>query len=295
MRRYEEEARDVSVTTIADSSAIRDRERVLPQHQAALTILQARLSTPGTDHLSWLDLACGRGQIIVSLDENLSTEARAKIEFWAYDIDQEFARETSKTAERLGFASLETKVGDLSDFDQILPGDAFFDFITLTNTVHEIKPLRLAKLLVSCLERLTDTGTLFIYDIERIKPPELGAVPWSRNDIRQMVFCMLNGLGASKYRPEIGLWYHRTCNGWNVHLQRQHLEVSRVDAAERASTAVQETCAEISQLLKRRLAECYAALDTITKYGAETAEEQDDKERLLFEFWALHRALERNP
>ena len=115
MRGYEEEARDVSVTSIADSSAFRDQERILPHHQAALTLLQARLSAPGTNHLAWLDLACGWGQIIASLDENLSTEARAKIAFWAYDLDQEFARETRKTAECLGFASLKTKVGDLSE------------------------------------------------------------------------------------------------------------------------------------------------------------------------------------
>jgi hypothetical protein len=95
---------------IADSDAFKDPGRVLPQHQAALTLLQGRLSAPSTKRLSWLDLACGRGQIIVSLDENLSPEARAKIEYSAYDLDHEFARETRKTAQRLGFASLETRL-----------------------------------------------------------------------------------------------------------------------------------------------------------------------------------------
>jgi hypothetical protein len=142
--------------------------------------------------------------------------------------------------------------------------------------------------------RLTDTGTLFIYDMERIKPPELGALPWSRDDIRRIVLRMLGALGAPAYRPEVGLWNHRTCNGWNVQLQRQHLNVSRADAAARVNTAIQETRDEIAQLLKRRLAECRASLETLTLYGAETAEEQEDKERLLFEFWALSRALERS-
>ena len=101
------------MTTIADSDAFKDSGRVLPQHQAALTLLQARLSAPRVLRLSWLDLACGRGQIIVSLAENLSRDARAKVEYWAYDLDKEFARETRKAAERLGFASLETTIGDL--------------------------------------------------------------------------------------------------------------------------------------------------------------------------------------
>ena len=172
------------------------------------------------------------------------------------------------------------------------PGNSF-DFITLTNTIHEIEPLRLAKLFLSCVLRLTDTGALFIYDMERIKPPEVGALPWSRDDIRRIVHRLLDALGASTYRPEVALWNHKTCNGWNVQLQRQHINLSRAEAAERESTAVQETLAEISDLLRRRLADCRASLEALTRYGAETAEEHDDKERLLFEFWALSRALER--
>lgn len=280
------------MTTIADSSAFRDRERVLPQHQAALTLLQVRLSTPGAPRLRWLDLACGRGQIIASLDENLSAEARANIEYWGYDINQDFARETRRTAERLGFASLDIRIGDLSDFDRILPAAVVFDFVTLTNTVHEVEPVRLAGLIARSIERLADTGTLFIYDMERIKPPELGALPWSRDDVRRMVRRMLDALGATAYRPEIGRWNHRTCNGWNVQLQRQHVKVSRTDAAATMEKAIQETCDEILGLLKRRLAECRSSLETLTLYGAETVEEQEEKEQLLFEFWAISRALE---
>lgn len=284
--------RSECLTTIADSSAYRDRKRVLPQHQAALTLLQARLSTPGTSRLCWLDLACGRGQIIVFLDENFSAEARAKIEYSAYDINEASVREMRKTAALLNFARLQTKVGDLSDFDQTLPQGVLFDFITLTNTVHEINPLRLANLLACSIGRLTDTGTLYIYDMERIKPPELGALPWSRNDIQQIVLCLLGALGAAVYRPEVSLWSHSTCNGWNVQLQRQHLNVSRADAEARVSTAIQKTAIKIKTLLERRFAECRMSLETLTLCGAETPEEQEAKERLLFEFWALYRALE---
>lgn len=281
------------MTRIADSSAFKDRERLLPQHQVALTILQARLSDPTVKRLSWLDLACGRGQIVLSLDNNLSPEARRKIAFWAYDLDEHYAKETQRIAESLGFASLQMKVGNLSDFDRILPSSAFFDFITLINTVHEIEPVRLARLLAACLGRLSETGTLFIYDMDRITPPELGALPWSRDDVRRIVRRMLDALGALAYHPEVGLWNHRTCNGWNVHIERQHLGVSRDDASERVDAAIQATGDEVSQLIRRRLSECRASLETLTEYGAETPEEQADKERLLYEFWALSRALER--
>jgi SAM-dependent methyltransferase len=280
------------MVSIADSDAIKDRKRVLPQHQAALTILEGRLSAPKTTQLSWLDLACGRGQIIASLDVNLSPKARAKIRYSGYDLNQEYARETSKAASQLGFASLDTYVGDLSDFERIIPTENLFDFITLTNTVHEIAPDRLAGLLVHCVGRLSNQGVLYVYDMERIKPPELGALPWSRDDIRQIVHCVLNALGASTYRPEIARWSHSTCDGWSVQIHREHLDVTRPNCNQNGDVAVQQAREEITRLLKARLNNCRSALESLTVHGAETAEEQEDKERLLFEFWAISRALE---
>lgn len=264
---------------------------MLPQHQAALTLLQARLSTPGTRQVRWLDLACGRGQIIGSLDVTLSADGRAKIEYWGYDLNHDYAKETMRTAEALGFSSWKSDVGDLGNFSRVLPGGVQFDFITLTNTVHEIEPSRLARLLVEALSRLTDSGTLFIYDMERIVPPELGAVPWTRDEVRQLVMGVLDALGAEAYRPELGLWVHRSTNGWNVQLQRDHLGVSRGDLEAKLEVAVAAGATEVKQALGRRLAECRKALETLTLFGAATAEEQDDKQRLLYEFWAVSRAL----
>jgi SAM-dependent methyltransferase len=248
------------LTTIADSTAYKNSDRILPQHQAALTLLQGRLSVPGVPRLSWLDLACGRGQILASLDRNLSSEARAKIEYWGYDIEQSFARETRRTAEHLGFAGLETRVGDLFNFNVILPRGTAFDFITLTNTIHEIDPVRLATVLVNCVIRLQPSGSLFIYDMEKIKPPELGAVPWNRDDVRRIVVRMLDAFGTPSYRPEVGLWNHSTCNGWNVQLERQHLSLSHEAVSARSVGAIAQTGDEISALLREKLAICRALL-----------------------------------
>lgn len=280
------------LSALADSTAFRDPERILAQHQAALTLLQARLSAPNSPPLAWLDLACGRGQIILGLEENLSSDARAKIAYWAYDLDQTFARETRRAAERVGFASFETRVGDLSDFHRVLPEAHHFDFVTVTNTIHEVHPARLSEILVNCIERLSDTGTLFIYDMERLVPLELGALPWKRDDIRLILRSLLDALGATEYAPEVGRWSHRNCNGWNVQIQRQHLNVARAVAIERRDRAITAVTSQISDILKRRMDECRASLETLTIYGAQTAEEEGDKERLLFDFWAAYRALE---
>lgn len=280
------------MAAIADSTAYQDPERILTQHQAALTLLQARLSTPECDKLCWLDVACGRGQIIVSLEENLSLDARSRVEFWGFDANQMYAVETRRIAERLSFARVETRIGDLADLDRILPSGGLFDFITLTNTVHEVRPDRLASLLVSCIRRLAWNGTLFIYDMEQISPPELGAVPWNKDDVRRIVVRLLRTLGSPAYLPEVGRWSHKSCNGWNVQLQRQHMGVSEADVTSKSDNAVRSTSDEIISILRRRMDECRRSLESLTIYGASTSQEHSEKERLLFEFWAIARALE---
>jgi SAM-dependent methyltransferase len=268
---------------------------VLSQHQAALTLLQSRLSNPAVLSVAWLDLACGRGQILASLDKNLSGEARRKIRYFGYDLDQDYARETEKMASKLGFASLESRVGDLADFGLLIQKGRKFDFITLTNTVHEVASSRLAGIFGNALTRLATDGTLFVYDMETIKPPELGALPWSRDDIRRIVHRMLDGLGAKGYRPEVGLWGHKTTDGWSVQIERQHLGVSYDELSSRLGEAIEVTSIEIDNLLRERLGRCQESLENLTIYGAETAEEQDTKDRLLYEFWALNRATKKSP
>lgn len=280
------------MTTIADSDAFKDADRVLPQHQAALTLLQSMLSAPTRTRVAWLDLACGRGQIISALDAVLSQSALHKIAFYVHDVDQTFLRETMRTAECLGFHSLDSRVGDLARFANAWPNTLLFDFITLNNTVHEIDPRDLGSVLVTCIERLSEMGELFVYDMESVQPAELGAVPWSRNDILQILRLTLDCLGASDYQPEVGRWRHKSCYGWNIHLQRKHLNVLQAEIQARRDEALTRVQEKIRHILKRRLDECRQSLQALTTYGAETVEEQNKKEQLLYDFFALSRALE---
>lgn len=280
------------MASIADSSAVQNSGSILPQHQAALILLQSRLSNPSSPNLRWLDLACGRGQIILGLKNNLSVEARAKIEFYAYDINEKYARETRRIAGEQGFSGHVFKVGDLSDFNKILNSGVSFDFITLTNTVHEVSPKHLATILTDCIFRLNESGTLFLYDMERIKPPELGAVPWNRDEVRSIVSSLLAALGVSSYKPEVGQWNHHTCNAWNVQLERQYFGVPYKKANSHRKKAIENTTKTIINLIQRKRELCKKSLETLTLCGAETGEEKDDKERLVFEFWALSRVLE---
>src|SRR5947209_3275918 len=148
--------------SIADSSALRDPDRVWPQHQAALMLLQSQVSDPKVSVVKWLDLACGQGQILMGLDDGFPPAAKSKIRYTGYDLRDDYVKGTEKLATGSGLQSPRGIVGDLADVHKLL-SDEQFDFITITNTVHEIRPSKLAALLVDAILRLNPSGVLFIY------------------------------------------------------------------------------------------------------------------------------------
>jgi hypothetical protein len=166
-----------------------------------------------------------------------------------------------------------------------------FDFISLTNTVHELTPQSIAQIMLDSVARLKPTGTLFVYDMERIEPPELGAIPWSRDEIRIILFELLDALGATHYRPEVSKWQHSRISGWNLQLDRHHIKLDDDALTTIAAEAVGVTGTKITELMRTRLGACTKALTALTEFDSETADEQADKIRLLHEFWAVTRAL----
>src|SRR5437764_141978 len=106
------------MSAIADSTAIFEPDRMLAQHQAALTILQGMLSNPQVSEVRWLDLASGRGQIIAHLQKNLPPKARGKLHFFGYDIDNVYTRQAEKIARSMDLATCDFGIGDLAAFHQ---------------------------------------------------------------------------------------------------------------------------------------------------------------------------------
>lgn len=281
-------AHEVCLTSFADASAARQTGRVFPQHQAAITLLQGLVGNPRSSEICWLDLACGRGQIISSLDDNLKDTARRKVHYFGYDINDKYVSETSQRASSLGLAGNQCKVGDLSDFPKLVPPGSF-DFVTLTNAVHEIPPRDLASILVECILRLSPTGTLFVYDMETLDPPELGAIPWLVEEIGAIFTEAVVALGARDYEPQTGQWPHKTCKAWNVQIHRAHLGVDQSILQDNANLAIQRVDEKVTHLLSEKLKGVESALEAITRHGAETPEETIDKERYLYLFWSVSR------
>src|SRR5258708_30990434 len=153
------------MSSLADSNAVFDVERLVVQHQAALTLLQGMLSDPGCHELAWLDLACGKGQIIAHLQQNLSDSERRKIRLVGYDIENANSKHAKRIAESMGLSSFSFEVGALGRLRENGLTIGPWRFITLTNTAHEIAPASLAGILATCIDRLAEDGCLFLYDM----------------------------------------------------------------------------------------------------------------------------------
>jgi hypothetical protein len=276
--------------TIADSKAARV-ERVLPQHQAALMLLQELVSDPKVQSVRWLDLGCGRGQILTGVNEQLASASRSKIDYSGYDISNENGREADKLASAAGFRSHEMKIGGLMDVGKLLD-DRPFEFITFTNTVHEVDPRHLGIVLVDAVLRLAPSGKLFIYDMEAIRPPELGAIPWSAVEMTDVARQLVAAFEVPGYDPPVAHWKHTSCDAWSVQIHRDHLGGADKHLSTLRAGAEAATARAVTDLLKAKYRRCREALTNLTTYGPETAEEAATKETLLYEFWAVSRALE---
>lgn len=279
------------MVSIADSDAFLSSERMLVQHQSALTILQGMVTDPDITEIKWLDLASGRGQIIAQLERNLSEDERNKIHFQGYDVENAHTRQAARLSENLKLSNASFEIGELSTFHEHVSTQGPWDFLTLTNTIHEISPSSLSQIFVNCLMRLSERGCLFIYDMESLPSPELGAVLWTAPEIRSILTKIFEEFGCVKYRPAIGTWSHKTCDGWNVQVKRKHIDFPE-GYAKKNDHVIMMTTNHIETILKEKFSQIKGALESLTKFGAETSEESQAKEKLLFDYWAVSRALE---
>jgi len=280
------------MAVINDSDAYLNKDRLLAQHQAALSLLQGKLDKPGLTDLIWLDLGCGKGQIIVNLEHNIGDDARTKISYSAFDIIEEHLSITLKKAESLKFKNSNGKIGDISDFPNLFPVGNKYDFITLTNSIHEFSPLLIPDILFESIVRLSSTGLLFVYDMESLPSLELGAITWTREEIHELLKSFFKHFDIQGYSPTPGRWNHSSCFGWNIQLSREYINVTDEELTVKKVLAIELTKQDIVTILKRKLDECEKSLESITKHGAETDEEEKSKQKLLYDFWSLNRIKE---
>lgn len=280
------------MTTIADSDAFLDPRRILSQHQAALTLIQGMLDNPSIMQMEWLDLCCGKGQIIVNLEQNLTEGSRAKIQYNAYDVKDEYLQVTLKKAKSLGFKGCTGQSGHINSFHLLHPKSNKFDFISLTNSLHEFDPKEIPEFLLHAILRLSTEGILFLYDMESLPSFELGAVTWTFEEIQELISFLLKECGVNNgYEPSAGKWKHKSVTAWNSQIQKKFLGVTDEQLLKVLPNVIENGKKKMNQILERKLQNCQERLGILTEYGAENQEEEEQKIKLLYDFWSLNRYL----
>lgn len=274
--------------SIGDSSAVSDEERQFSQHQALITILQGKVGNPKLATFSWLDLACGKGQVISHLETNLDNTIRAKIKYFGYDIKDDYLKHAQAKASKLNLNDFSFKTGELANFSKIYDSTCKFDCITLINVLHEIEPSILTTLLFESVMRLSDDGVLFIYDMEQINPPELGAIPWNSMEIETILRTFFKSMGV-ELSPIVGKWKHKTCMAWNLQLHRDYVNITADEMIEKWDSIFNDTNETINSLIDAKYAACKDALESMTVCGASIAVEEEESLENLYNFWALSR------
>lgn len=279
----------MSGNSIADSSAVRLPGKVLAQHHTAITLLGEMLAgTQPGDSLDWLDLACGRGQMITNLKETIPDgQMRSKIRYLGFDIANDYTRETEKLAATLKLGAVDTLVGQLDHFPGIVRPEKKFSFITFTNVVHEIQPTLFGALLLELIRRMKPDAKLYVYDMETLPEPELGAVTWDAADVKRLLSFIFKELGGQAVPPSVPRWPHSSCMAWSINFSRERLDVNAQLFDQVLPELTTKTGQFIKKLFKEKLRRTTEALQDITKYGGQTAEEQKKKINLLFDYWSL--------
>jgi len=281
--------RNHPMPSFADSQAVLLPGHVFPQHQAALTIVKDRIEAPTVQTFRWLDLACGKGQILACAD-SVFGPSRKKIEYVGVDVNQAFAVEAQRIAEPL-FKTAAVVICDLDNFEALLPGKQLFDFITFTNGAHEISPRALATTIVAALCRMERSGQLYMYDMESLSDPELGAIIWTGAEMESVMKSIMSAVGEDRYSPEAAVWPHKTCKGWSLHVNRQYMlcEPEALDGSR--GQMIEVARKTIIGILQRKLVTLDTALDALRRFGATTPDERRVAVSLAYQFWAVSRAL----
>jgi len=275
--------------SFADSRAVLLMDRVLPQHQAALTVVKNRIEAPFVQTFKWLDLACGKGQILACA-EHVFGSSRSKIAYTGVDVNQAFALQAQKIAEPL-FGTAAILITDLHNFEALLPPDQLFDFISFTNGAHEISPHALATTIVSALCRMDSRGQLYMYDMESLPEPELGAITWTGVEMQTVLKEMMNAVGEESYLPEAARWPHKTCKGWSLHVNREYIGCDPERLNGFRDQMIARGHRSIVGILQQKLVALDSALDTLRRFGSATADEAREAVHLAYQFWAVSRAL----
>ena len=272
---------------LADSSSVCLTRKVLTQHHAAITLLLQKLKSPDVIHFEWIDVACGQGQILTNLEGVLGPDLRKKITFHAYDVDKDSLAIAIEMANKLEFGEVKDKIGQIEDFHALMKNSKF-NFITLTNSFHEFDPFCIPELFVDLLLHLQPNGLLYVFDMEQLPTPELGAITWTRAEIESIIRKVFENLGDISYVPEVSAWPLSSIRAWSFQIDMTHITGGIPFSVESQKNAIDSAKNLIKELLDQKLSLCSKILKALKNKREDSPTEKLVLDNAIYGFWALN-------
>lgn len=274
--------------SIGDSDSIKINKILVP-HSNAISILTMLLINHDLDEFKWLDLACGQGQILLQLGDNLDSTFRNKISLSLVDINNGALREAVTVAEDLDLKSINEDVNDICEFCLKKIEPEKFHFISFVNSLHEIKPKEIAFIFVKSIIGLQPDGILYLFDQESLpyNDLELGAITWTSFEIVQ-IFNDFFEKCSINYNLSPNKWNHTENSSWSLQILRKKIEIENKKLDK--SIPIMESI--IKNILSSKLETIKKALQSSTKTGKSTDIEEHYQISNLYDFWSLSRAME---
>ncbi len=143
--------------------------------------------------IKWLDLCCGKGNILNHIKPTLGTSC-SRVIYNGLDIDITHIEACRNIVVEHALDNCLKKPIDLSVQDLAKPFELKdkFDIVTILNVLHEIPPYDIYKLLKNAFKVCNYNGSVLIIDMCKLPHLEWKAITWNKDLLSELLTPILN-------------------------------------------------------------------------------------------------------
>jgi len=194
----------------------RCKNRIFSQELVFLSHIADALSEPQAQY-SWLDVACGIGNVLHHVRNILKERANA-LYYFGFDLDYNHVRECQIVGDRMGL-HVEAQTGQLEQLTNVY-GSRRFDMVSLINALHELPMKQFPSLFLDMLYLCSNDGRLAIFDMTKLLEIEPGALPISDEEMQPFLDAFFSVLGAENVSQPVSKCQFSTTEAFFFRLRK---------------------------------------------------------------------------
>lgn len=276
----------------SESDTMYDQNVSLEQHETACDLVKEIAIRDEDNDILWLDIACGKGQILTTLLSECSQSILSRIIYCAFDECKNYVKETKINASSIGIGDHCIEICTISEFIKSFAQQDRrnecnnISISTAINMLHEISPKIIPDLIMCILDQLKFGGLLFLYDNEELLEPEDNAITFRLKEIED-IFNIIEevAISSSSYEEEPGF------PSWGVVAYNQTWSC-RDTLKERRRLLKEDMNNKIRELLYVKLGERIAFLQQKEELNPQNQAEMDARNNCLYHVDCLKQMLE---